>query len=257
MSARGPVRSARHRADPARQARPRVPVRAVLAAAARAGRREPWRVLAVAVPLTLCTAAAEIFIDHYVKPTSLLPSLAGTISTTGLSLLATVFISGVLCRIVGEVEHGQEHLTIRQIAKSLPWGRLALADLLVVALVVVGLLALVIPGLIVGNLLAVTGPVIEIEHRPVRAALRRSAGLVRPHFWSVALLVTLPVLVASGIETVVPEPHGVAEILEALAVRGLAEGLIEAVIGLILVELCYRLIALAALRGERSDPTRR
>src|SRR3984957_18163419 len=122
MSARGPVRSARRRADPARQARParqRVPVRAVIAAAARAGRREPWRVLAVAVPLTVCTVAAEILIDHYVKPASLLLSLAGTISTTGLSLLATVFISGVLCRIVGEVEHGQEHLTIRQIAKEI------------------------------------------------------------------------------------------------------------------------------------------
>ena len=174
-----------------------------------------------------------------------------------MGLLTTVFISGVLCRIVGEVEHGQEHLTIRQIARTLPWVRLALADLLVVALVVVGLLALVIPGLIVGNLLALTGPVIEIEHRPVRAALRRSARLVRPHFWSVALLVTLPVLVASGIETIVPEPHGVAEILEAVAVRGLVEGLIEAAIGLILVELCYRLIALAALRAGRSDPTRR
>src|SRR4029077_13626157 len=101
------------------------------------------------------------------------------------------------------------------------------------------------------------GPVSEIAHRPVRAALRRSARPVRPHFWSLALLATLPVLVASGIETVVPEPHGVAECLEALAVRGLAEGLIEAAIGLILVELCYRLIALAALRAERSDPTRR
>jgi hypothetical protein len=251
------VRSARRSADPARQARPRVPVRAVLTAAARAGRREPGRVLAVAVPLTVCTVGAEILIDHFVKPTSLLPSLAGTIATTGLSLLATVFISGVLCRIVGEVEHGQEHLTIRQIAKALPWVRLALADLLVVAIVVIGLLALVVPGLIAGNLLAVTGPVIEIEHRPVRAALRRSARLVRPHFWSVALLATVPVLVASGVESVVPEPHGVAEIVEAVAVRGLAEGLIEAAIGLILVELCYRLIALAALRAERSDPTRR
>src|SRR5580698_4532998 len=104
MSAGGPVRSARRSADPARQARPRVPVRAVLTAAARAGRREPGRVLAVAVPLTVCTVGAEILIDHFVKPTSLLASLAGTIATTGLSLLATVFISGVLCRIVGEVE---------------------------------------------------------------------------------------------------------------------------------------------------------
>src|ERR1700722_13138924 len=197
MSAGGPVRSARHRADPARQARParqRVPVRAVIAAAARAGRREPWRVLAVAVPLTVCTVAAEILIDHYVKPDSLLLSLAGTISPPGLSLLATVFISGVLCRIVGEVEHGQEHLTIRQIAKGLPWVRLALADLLVVVLVVIGLLALVIPGLIAATRRAPCPPVSEIERGGAGAARRRSARLARPHFWSVALLATLPVL---------------------------------------------------------------
>ena len=50
--------------------------------------------------------------------------------------------------------------------RSLPWGSLILADLLVALIVVVGLVALIIPGLIAITLLAVVGPVIEIEHRP-------------------------------------------------------------------------------------------
>jgi hypothetical protein len=130
------------------------------------------------------------------------------------------------------------------VGNHLPWGRLIVADVLIVGLVIVGLLALVIPGLVVFTLLAVTGPVIEIENRRVRAALRRSAHLVRHHFWPVALLVTLPVIIASEVESLAPEPSGPGEILAALAVRGIAEGVLEAAIGLILVQLCYRLIAL-------------
>ena len=92
--------------------------------------------------------------------------------------------------------------------RSLPWGALIRADLLVAAIIVLGVLALVIPGLIAMNLLAVVGPVIEIEERRPWAGLRRSAQLVRPHFWKVALIGTLPVLVASGLESALPDPEG-------------------------------------------------
>ena len=102
------------------------------------------------------------------------------------------------------------------------------------------------------TLLAVIGPVIEIEDRKVYAALRRSVRLTRQRFWTVALLATLPVILASVIESVIPHPDDVAEILEVLAVRGIGEGLIEAAIGLILVELCYRLIALTAPAQRRA-----
>ena len=81
---------------------------------------------------------------------------------------------------------------------------------------VLGLVLLIIPGLIALNLLAVVGPVIEIEDRRAWAGLRRSARLVRPHFWKVALIGTLPVLVASGLESALPNPEGLAGILTAL-----------------------------------------
>ena len=119
-----------------------------------------------------------------------------------------------------------------------------------------GIVALIIPGLVAFTLLAVIGPVIEIEGRKVYAALRRSVHLTRRRFWTVALLATLPVILASVIESFIPHPDDVAEILEALAVRGIGEGLIEAAIGLILVELCYRLIALdqTPAVGRRAGP---
>jgi predicted secreted protein len=124
----------------------------------------------------------------------------------------------------------------------------------VALLLIIGLLALVIPGLIVINLLGLVGPVIDIEDRPVFAALRRSAHLVRPRFWWVALLVILPLALASEIERFDPDPSSVRAVLEIIAVRGLAAGVAEAAIGLILVKLCYRLIELDRAAAAEQQP---
>jgi hypothetical protein len=184
---------------------------------------------------------AEVFADQTSLPLSLLTAL----SASGVVLLGTVFLSGFLSRLVREVEGGSERASVWTVVRTLPWGRLIGADLLVGLLVVVGLIALVIPGLAAIVFFAVVGPVIEIENRPVIAALRRSAHLVRRHFWPVVLLVLLPLAVATGIfDSVAPHPDSLWAVLEILAIRGLAEALVEAAIGLILVELCYRLIAL-------------
>jgi hypothetical protein len=240
-----------------------VPVREILVAAARSGRRDGWRILAVAITVSTVTAVGEVAVSHLIDPSELALSILVSISAGAVSILGTVFLSGFLTRLAGAAEHATPapgpapgpgpaagatapppRATLSQVARSLPWGRLILADLLVVVLVIIGILALVIPGLVILTLLAVTGPVIEIEDRKVLAALRRSARLARHHFWSVALLATVPMILASEIESIAPDPTGVGEILEVLAVRGIGEGVLEAAIGLILVRLCYRLIAL-------------
>ncbi len=234
----------RNQGDEAERPRPPLPVREVVAAAARAGRRRLRLILAVAVVVATATALAEVLVDDLIDRANVPLSIFGDLSATAVSILGTVMLSGFLCRMVGEAEHGQEPASFPQVVRHLPWGRLVRADLLVVVIVVIGVLALVIPGLVAFTLLAVVGPVIEIEGRKVLAALRRSAHLARQRFWTVALLATLPVILASGVESVIPHPDSMAEILEVLAIRGIGEGLIEAAIGLILVELCYRLIAL-------------
>ena len=236
---------------------------AVVAAAARAGRRHGWRVLAVAVVVCMVTAVAEIVVDEFVDRASLPQSLLADLSASGVSILGAVFLSGFVTRLVGGTDDGGDSVSVRQVLRTLPWARLVGADLLVTLIVVAGLIALVIPGLIAINLFAVVGPVIEIENRPVIAALRRSAHLVRHHFWTVALLVTLPVAVAAEIDTLAPHPSSVRAIVAILAIRGLGEALAETAIGLILVKLCYRLVALdrapAAARqepGESASETR-
>ncbi len=225
-----------------RRGRPPLPVRAIIASAARAGRYNAGRILLVAIAVSTVAATAEITVHSLIDRTNVPLSITGDLGASGISLLGVIFLSGFLSQLVGEAGHGRAHKGVLDIPRKMPWRRLILADLTVVVLFVIGLFALLIPGLIVINLFAVVGPVVEIENRPVLAALRRSAHLVRQHFWTVALLATLPVAVADEITSAAPHSDGVGALLAAIAIRGIAGGVIEAALGLVLAELCYRLI---------------
>ena len=257
---------------------PTLPFRPIAAAVVHTARRHAWRILVVSITVSAVTVAAELAADHLLDRADVTTALIGALSTSTLSLLGAVFLSGFLCRLVSSTEHGAtehgsaehgatEHETgpaadgsrIRDVLRSLPWGSLILADLLATLIIVVGLVALIIPGLIAITLLAVVGPVIELEHQPALAGLRRSVHLVRPHFWPVAAFATLPLLLANGIAAFLPDPSGTTDVVTTLVVRSVGEGILESAVGLLLVELCYRLIAAdraAAGRGAAAVVTR-
>lgn len=243
MTARDQER--RGKQEPGRSRTP-LPVREILAAAARAARSDPWRIIAIAVAVSLVTEGIELVATEVLDDTNV-PLVVATEATSWvLSVLGAVFLSGFLCRIVGQNEHGGQRLSLWQVARSLPWSRLIRADLLVFVLVLLGVIALIIPGLIMFCLFALAGPVIEIENRPVRAALRRSARLVRPHFWWVALLSAVPLALPVDIGS--DDPHGPAHVVQAIALHGFVAGVIEAAVSLVLIELCLRLIAMDEVR---------
>jgi hypothetical protein len=214
----------------------------IVAAAARAGHRYWRQLLAIAIPVSLAGSGLEILIDHYVDPSDALLSFTATLGSTGISLLGTVLLSGFVCRLVGAAEHGLQPLKFLQVVRSLQWGQLIAADVLVVLAVVAGFVLLIVPGLAVLTLLAVVGPVIEIEHRRVLAAMRRSVQLTRSHIWPVLLLATAPLAAVAELEAIAPEPDTAREIAVFLIVRGLAEGIAEACLALLLSELCFQLI---------------
>ena len=242
--------------------------RPVAGAVIRTARRHAWQILVVSVVVSAVTVLAELAADHLLSRADLATAVAGSLSTSTVSLLGAVFLSGFLGRLVTTTEHrdrargnakpgstgqgetgpgeiGQDapRTRIRDVLRSLPWGSLILADLLVTLIILVGLLALIVPGLIAATWLAVVGPVIEIEDRSALAGLRRSARLVRPHFWRVVEFATLPLLLANGIVGVLPDPSGASGVLITLVVRSVGEAVLDSIVGLLLVELCYRLIA--------------
>jgi hypothetical protein len=228
------------------RSRPKLPVRQILAAAARSFRADPWRIIAVSVTVSLVTVLIELVANEVLDDTNVPAVIISTTTSWALSVLGAVFLSGFLCRIVGQIEHGHARPSLWQVARSLPWSRLVRADILVFVLVVLGLIALIIPGLILFCLFALVGPVIEIENRTVRAALRRSAHLVRPHFWWVALVAVVPFAVPVRLQVGGDDSgsHGVGHIVEEIVLHGFVDALIEAAVGLVLVELCFRLIAM-------------
>jgi hypothetical protein len=227
--------------------------RPIAVAVAHTARQHAWRILVVSIVVSAVTVVVEAAADHLLDRADVTTAVVGAVSTSTVSLLGAVFLSGFLCRLVstshhgatgpGKAEPGADGSRIRDVLRSLPWGSLILADLLVTLIVLIGLVALIVPGLIAITLLSVTGPVIELERQHAVAGLRRCVHLVRPHFWRVAAFGTAPLLVANGVIGVLPDPSGPTDVVTTLIVRSVGEGVVEAAVGLVLVELCFRLIA--------------
>jgi hypothetical protein len=115
----------------------------------------------------------------------------GAITATGL--LGEVFFSGAIAISLTHA-HGEKPPPLREIARRLDYGRLIAVDLVYVALVAVGLLLGLVPGLLAFVWLGLAGPVVELEECSAKGALARSMRLVRGNFWLV-LWVLLPIQV--------------------------------------------------------------
>ncbi len=175
-------------------------------------RRSPTLVLAaiiVFVPLGLVDAlAAEVNLDALDISSGIkLAALVAAVSAvTATSLLGEVFYSGA---VAVSLTHPKDERppSLIEIARRLNYGRLIAIDLIYVALVLVGLVAFIVPGVLVFVWFGLSGPVVEIEDRTVRGALGRSWELVRSNFW-VVFFVLVPVEVvgdslAEGIASLV------------------------------------------------------
>jgi hypothetical protein len=105
----------------------------------------------------------------------------GAVTMTGL--LGEIFFSGA---IAISLTHAGEHPPrLREIASRIKYGRLVVVDVAFVAIVAIGLLLGLVPGILAFVFLGLAGPIVEIEERSPSAALRRSFDLVRGSFWFV------------------------------------------------------------------------
>jgi hypothetical protein len=116
----------------------------------------------------------------------------GAVTMTGL--LGEIFFSGAIAISLTH-PHGERPPRAREIARQIKYGRLIVVDVAFVAIVALGLLLGLVPGVLAFVFLGLAGPIVEIEERSAAAALRRSFQLVRGSFWLV-LWVLLPIEVA-------------------------------------------------------------
>jgi hypothetical protein len=115
------------------------------------------------------------------------------LTTTGL--LGEIFYTGAVA-IALTHQHDGGPPSLREVARTISYGRLVAVDLIFGVLVAIGMIAFVVPGVLAFVYLGMAAPVVEIEHRSVRGAFARSARLVRGRFWRV-LAILVPIEIAS------------------------------------------------------------
>jgi hypothetical protein len=188
------------------------------------------------------TLGAVLVADHHVsRPVG---AAVTSVVTAVLAAAGIVVYAGLLDTLVGAHLHGHEDRPLRAVWRTLPLGRLLVADVALAAATLAGLALFVVPGIVVFTLWSLVGPIITIEARSARSALARSWQLVRPNFFLTFGLVTLPlqvehvVLHAVHYTDVFDHP-----VVPALVVNGVLGAVVGSVVGLIEVVLAYELIA--------------
>jgi hypothetical protein len=229
----------------------------VIGAALRTYRERFWRVAGTAFVVFGTVAAIDavatvLVIDRHVSR----PAGAAITSAASavFSMVGVVVYAGILDKVVGAHLHGHPDLTVREIWRALPLGRLVAADLVLAVATLAGVALFVVPGVVIFTMWSLVGPVLTIEDRSVTSALRRSWQLVRPCFWLTLCLVALPLQVE---QTVLHAIH-YADIFEhpfvpAFLVNGLLGMVVGSVVGLVEVVLAYELISRADDRGSVAE----
>jgi hypothetical protein len=220
--------------------------REVINAAFRTYRGRFWRVAGTAFvvfgAVAVIDAIAVILVVDHVSS-----SVGDAITSTAAAVFAMVGVvvyAGILDKVVGAHLHGDPDLSVPEIWRALPLGRLVAADLLLALATLAGLALFVVPGVVMFTLWSLVGPIIVIEGRPVGSAFKRSWGLVRPRFWLTFGLVTLPL----QLEDAVLHAINYTELFDhpvvpAFLLNGLLGTLIGSVVGLVEVVLAHALIA--------------
>jgi hypothetical protein len=217
--------------------------RAVLGGAFATFRREPVRVLVTAMLVFGVLGVAEARVDVQAGGGSdgftIVLLLAGAL----FAAAGSVAYPALLDRLIGDERHLHEEESVGRIIRTFPYGRVLGADILVALAIVGGTIALVVPGLILMNLFALVGPLLTSEDLGVRAAMRRSARLVRRHFWLTFCLATVPLMIEEVIEEWVGRVAQGAPVVESVVVHALFGMFVASGVGLVEVQLADRLAA--------------
>lgn len=165
----------------------------------------------VFVPLGLLDAVANrAHVGEVDQVTDLLgfALLAAALAQAGTSLLGEVFYSGAVALLIGRTDPGAP-FSLRDLARSLAYGRLIAVDLLFGILVAIGIVLLIVPGVVAFTWFALTGPLVELEGLGVREAFARSRRLVRGHFLTVLAALAPIMLVSEALtDAVLRAGHG-------------------------------------------------
>jgi len=204
-------------------------IRRVLAVYAKRG------ILVILIALAISVIVAGL--DAVVRGVRVVALLALPYTFIGDALLI-----GMLVALAADMEDGRGDAGIEQLAGAVRpvLGRLILVSVVAGVGILIGLVLLVIPGLILLTIWAVSHPVVMLEQPPNLRALGRSRDLVRGNAWPVFGVIFVPyilVLVING----AAGPHHLEGATTTFAVAVVVGTLIAPVRALLAASLYFEL----------------
>jgi hypothetical protein len=161
--------------------------------------RQVWSIYVDQAPV-LMPAAAAVFVVTGIAAALLAASgsVLGLLVAEILVIVAGMLFTAMVVELVADVQDGRRDSSPGQLLRAAApvLGQLILVGLVASVAIVVGLFALIVPGLILVTIWSVFVPVIVLERPPGLGSLGRSRELVRGNGWQVfGVLFVLFVLV--------------------------------------------------------------
>ena len=169
--------------------------------------------------------------------------LAGASLAALAAEIGLLFYTGLLDRLMGAYFAGEKDPSVGHVLRTLPWGRLILAELVLAAAAILGFVLLIVPGLIILTLFSIVGPLITMEDYRALRAFRESARLVRPHFFLAFFAITVPIFLESSIDDAIIVKVWERGFVAGLLVNSAIAVLVLATVGLLQVVLAHELVA--------------
>jgi hypothetical protein len=149
-------------------------------------------------------AAAALFVLPFALAIAV-NSTAGSALTSLLTFVIGTFYQGMVVELVRDVRDGRRDSSLGQLFASVTP---VLVTLLAVSIlyglgVGIGFILIVIPGLFLMTIWAVTAPVVVIERSSVLGAFRRSQELVRGNGWPVFAVILTAIVGVAIVRTIV------------------------------------------------------
>ena len=209
-----------------------------------------WRVALVAaalfVPPPLLAAALRGLRDSLEADPGLARGLGyvmGLLVVTLIQLAGPVVYAGYLDEAVGHEYFKGHRIHFRVVLRTLPWGRLVVADLILIIGATIGLALLVVPGLVWLTLFTLVGPVLVQERHGLVDGFARTLQLSRAAWPQILLLVVLLLAVEHGVHEWIHQALHHRDFWIEVGASWLVSALVGGFVGLVEVALATELMA--------------
>ena len=212
-------------------------------------RQHYWRVALVAlvlfVPPPLLAASLRGLRDLLEADPGLIRGLGlvvGLLAVTLIRLFGPVVYAGYLDEAVGQEYFKGHRLRFGTIVRTLPWGRLLVADLILIGGTTIGLALFVVPGIVWATLFALVGPVIVQERHGLVDGFARTFRLSRGAWRQVLVLVVALIAAELLIHELVHQATHHSDFWIEVTASWLVSALVGGIVGLIEVALATELM---------------